>query len=116
MPSTSAAVSPVSRSTWTHASSASDAALTSPPSREKPVVAAFAMATRSLAGLRPEITRRLRSRAGTTGTGTPSRSIQSSVTGVPMTMSSFAAPTTVLVKRSPGCSSSSTVTTGYGVA
>jgi hypothetical protein len=32
-----------------------------------------------------------------------------------MTTSSFAAPTTVLVKRSPGCSSSSTVTTGYGV-
>jgi hypothetical protein len=45
MPSTSAAVSPVSRSTLTQASSASEAALTSPPSREKPVVAALAMAT-----------------------------------------------------------------------
>jgi hypothetical protein len=32
-----------------------------------------------------------------------------------MAISSFAAPITVLEKRSPGCSSSSTVTTGYGV-
>ena len=71
MPSTSAAVRPVSRNTCTHASSASDAALTSPPSREKPVVAALAIATRSFTGLRREITRDLRLRVGTSGAGRP---------------------------------------------
>src|SRR5205823_14182510 len=47
-----------------------------------------------------------------TGNGRPSRSTQSSCTGAPITMSSLSAPTTVLVKRKPSCSSSSTVTTG----
>src|SRR6185503_9121945 len=50
------------------------------------------------------------------GNGRPSRSIQVSSTGAPMTMSSFDASTTVLVKRRPSCSSSSTVTTGCGPA
>ena len=50
-----------------------------------------------------------------TGTGCPARSIQSSRTRRPIPISSFAAPITVLVNRSPGCSSSSTVATGWGV-
>lgn len=55
MPSTSAAVSPVSRSTFVQASSASAPALTAPASRENPVVAALAIATLSFAGFRLEI-------------------------------------------------------------
>ena len=79
------------------------------------MVAAFAIATRSLAGFRDEIMAPPPVASRNTGTGTPSRSSQSRTTGAPITTSSFAAPTTVLVKRSPDCSSSSTVTTGYGV-
>ena len=105
---------PASLIAATHASRASDAGVTSPLSRRKPVVAALANATWSLAGFASPIM--ARPRAGTRGNGRPSRSIQSSSTGVPMTMSSFDASTTVLVNRRPSCSSSSTVTTGCGPA
>ncbi len=101
MPSTSAAVDPVSRQAATQASSASDAALTSPPSREKPVVAALAIATRSLAGLRDEIMASRSSRGGTPGPGTPRGRASRASTGAPITMSSLAAPTTVLGEAQP---------------
>ncbi len=57
----------------------------------------------------------LQSTRRNTGSGVPDRSIQSRTTRSPMAMASLGEPTTVLVKRRPGCSSSSTVTTGYGV-
>ena len=47
-----------------------------------------------------------------TGMAAPERSDQPSRTAAPIRMSSLAAPTTVEVNRRPGCSSSSTVTTG----
>src|SRR5262249_35453702 len=50
------------------------------------------------------------------GNGRPSRSIHVSSTALPISMSSLLASTTVLVKRRPSCSGSSTVTTGCGPA
>ena len=55
-PSTSAAETPLSRRTAVQASSARDAGLRSEFFATKPVVATFEIATRSLMGLRPELT------------------------------------------------------------
>ena len=115
MPSTSAAVSPQSRSTAMHASAASDAWLRPELWATKPVVAAPAKATWSFIGLPAADHDAVAPMRRNTGRGVPARSIQSRSTRSPMAIASLGEPTTVLVKRRPGCSSSSTVTTGYGV-
>ena len=71
MPSTSAAVSPHSRSTATQASAASDAWERSVLCGVKPVVAAPANATWSFIGLRDEITIDVAPVRRNAGTGTP---------------------------------------------
>ena len=113
MPSTSAAVSPVSRST-------ADAGVERERGRRSRSPRCAAEPGRRRVGDGDAVLGRVArgdhaaaaSRERNTGIGAPRASIQSSSPGVPITMSSLAAPTTVLVNRSPGCSSSSTVTTG----
>ena len=113
-PLISAASIPASLIAATHASSASDAGVTSP--LVAPEAGGGRARERDLILGRVGVADHAAPASLNAGNGRPSRSIQVSSTGVPMTMSSFDASTTVLVNRRPSCSSSSTVTTGCGPA